>query len=170
MTERKKSWREIDQSREKGRTRSDPLERNRERASGSAAYGAYKSKLDKLFAPGGAELPESLKEKLGPVSEDTKARRERLSALQQDPGPEALRAVVEANDPLPEDPRLLMSLLDTDAPDLLVPLLERLTERIDGGARVNGALLRQRLQAVDNRVDDGAVSEALGRLRAVARL
>ena len=63
----KKSWRELDQMRDKGgsRARRDPTERSRERASKTQAYSAYKSQLDKLFTPGGAQLPEHMRAKLG---------------------------------------------------------------------------------------------------------
>lgn len=165
MTERKKTWREIDAARGQKGPRRDPSERDRERLSKSAAYSSYKSKLDQLFTPGGADLPESLKEKLGPQSEDSKARRERLESLKKSPGAKTLQAVIGAGDPLPADPRLLMSLMDVDDPDLLVPVLERLIERVDEGAKVSPALLRQRIQAVETSVDDDRVRESMKTLK-----
>jgi hypothetical protein len=170
--ERKKSWREIDKARESGSgssRRRDPDEARRERASKSQAYSAYKSQLDKLFTPGGAELPDAIKEKLGPVSEDTKARRDRIAALQSDPSADTLAPVLEAGDPLPADARLMMSLMSVEDPELLVPVLDRLAELVDEGARINKMLLTQRLQATETAIDDDAVTERLQTLRDLLR-
>ena len=166
--DRKKSWREIDRARESGSgggPRRDPEEARRERASKSGAYSAYKSQLDKLFTPGGGALPESLREKLGPQSEDAQARRARLDALANDPSRDTLAPVLAAGDPLPADPRLLMRLMDVREPPLLVPVLARLTELVDEGAKVNRMLLQQRIQATERAVDDADVAERLAALR-----
>lgn len=168
--DRKKSWREIDRARESGSgggRRRDPDEAGRERAAKSGAYSAYKSQLDKLFTPGGGALPESLREKLGPQSEDAQARRARLDALKADPNADTLAPMLTAGDPLPSDPRLLMRLMDVRDPALLVPVLDRLTELVDEGAKVNRMLLQQRLQATESAADDPAVVERLAGLRAL---
>lgn len=165
--ERKKSWREIDRARSTGGggRRRDPDDERRERASKSGAYSAYKSQLDKLFTPGGGGLPESLREKLGPASDDAKARRARLEALTQSPSADNLRPVLAAGDPLPPDPRLLMRLMDVAEPELVAPVLDRLAELLDEGAKVNRMLLQQRLQAAETRTDDPEVTARLARLR-----
>jgi len=168
--DRKKSWREIDRARESGSrgVSRDPDAARRARASETSAYAAYKSQLDELFTPGGAELPESLREKLGPPSESSQSRRRRLAALAAEPSATTLAAVREAGDPLPEDPRLLMRLMDVRDPEPLVAVLERLAERLDAGAKVNRMLLRQRLDATAAAIEDEAVAEALERVRAIA--
>lgn len=148
----KKSWREIDASRDKqrGGTRRDPDERLRERASRSAAYSKYKSQLDQLFKPGGADLPESLKAKLGPASESSKKSREALEALKKDPSEKTLTAYLETGAPLPEDPRLLMSLLDLRDEALVRTVLQALLDLVETGKKPNRMLLIQRLEALKN--------------------
>jgi hypothetical protein len=166
--DRKKSWREIDRARESGSgggRRRDPDEARRERAAKSGEYSAYKSQLDKLFTPGGAALPESLREKLGPQSEDARARRARLDALASDPSAATLGPVLAAGDPLPSDARLLMRLMDVRDPALLEPVLARLTELLEGGAQVNRMLLQQRIQATESALDDAEVTARLAALR-----
>lgn len=165
--DRKKSWREIDRARASGSggRRRDPGEAERERASKSAAYSSYKSQLDKLFRPGGAELPEALRQRLGPASDDSRARRARLEALTQSPGADTLEPVLVAGDPLPSDPRLLMRLMDLREPQLLVPVLEHLASLLDEGAKVNRMLLLQRLQAAETSAEDDDVLDRLRALR-----
>lgn len=149
--ERKRSWRELDQARDKGRSRRDPTEQARERTSGTAAYSAYKSQLDQLFKPGGAQLPEAMREKLGPASPEAQAQRERLEALKAKPSDATLAACLAAGDPLPEEPRLLMSLLDLDKEPHLQAVLQALLDRVEAGQAINRMLLIQRIEAVKNK-------------------
>ena len=149
----KKSWRELDAARDKsggGGRRRDPTERNRERASKTQAYSAYKTQLDKLFTTGGAQLPEHMRAKLGPQSEEAKQKRAALDALTQAPSEDTLRAVVEGGYPLPDDPRLLMSLLDIRDEALLRVALQALLDIVGTGKKPNRMLLIQRLQSVKN--------------------
>ena len=166
MSDRRKSWREIDQAKSKGSgRRPDETEQNREKASKTHAYGAYKAQLDKLFTPGGAELPESMREKLGPVSDESKAKRKALDDLKEDPSEAKLRALLEAGGSLPADPRLLMRLLDAKDPALVLPVLEQLRVLVEEGAKVSRPLLQQRLQGVLNQHEDEAVVAAVEALR-----
>lgn len=149
----KKSWRELDAQRDKsggGGRRRDPTERNRERASKTQAYSAYKSQLDKLFTPGGAQLPEHMRAKLGPQSEEAKEKRAALDGLTQNPSEETLRAVIEGGYELPDDARLLMGLLDVRDEALLRTVLQRLLDIVGSGKKPNRMLLIQRLQSVKN--------------------
>lgn len=147
----KKSWRERDAARGKGGGRRDPDERQREKASSTAAYSKYKSQLDKLFTPGGGgALPESLKAKLGPVSEESKAAKEAADALRKDPNEKTLAAYIETGKPLPEDARLLMGLLSIRDEALIQPVLQRLLDIVEEGKKPNRMLLIQRLEAVKN--------------------
>lgn len=165
----KKSWRELDRQRESGggsARRRDPTERNRERASKTQAYSAYKSQLDKLFTPGGAQLPEHMREKLGPQSDDAKARRALLEALTKAPGEASLRALLEAGEALPEEPRLLMSLLDVRDEALLRPVLQQLLDIVEDGKKPNRMLLVQRLESVKNFAEEDETLELVSMLRA----
>jgi len=164
----KKSWRELDQMRDKGGSgrRRDPSERDRERASKSQAYSAYKSHLDKLFTPGGAQLPEHMREKLGPQSDEAKARAQMLTALKDKPSADTLRPLVEAGEPLPDDPRLLMSLLDVRDEPLLRAVLQQLLDIVEGGKKPNRMLLIQRLEAVKNFAAEDETLELVDMTRA----
>ncbi len=165
----KKSWKELDRMRDKGgssRSRKDPSERNRERASKTQAYSAYKSQLDKLFTPGGAQLPEHMRAKLGPQSDESKVRREMIEALTKDPGEKTLRPLVEAGEGLPDDPRLLMRLLDVRDESLLRPVLQQLLDIIEDGKKPNRMLLIQRLEAVKNFAEEDETLELVDMTRA----
>src|SRR5690349_19435348 len=112
----KKSWREIDKGRDRSggaaQPRRDPDERSKAKVEKTAAYSKYKANLDKLFTPGGAALPESLREKLGPASPEAQRERGLLDALRGAPNDANLRAALDGGVELPEDGRLLMSLLE----------------------------------------------------------
>ncbi|MBI4814636.1 MAG: hypothetical protein HY791_00160 [Deltaproteobacteria bacterium] len=166
----RKSWREIDAGRDRKsqRSRSDPAERARSKQAETQAYRSYKSQLDKLFTPGGAPLPPSLADKLGPASEEAKRDRELLDALAKSPGAETLRAVVTANVSLPSDPRLLVQLLDVREAALAKIVLERLLSMIeDENKRPNKALALQRIESLLNLVDDEEVAALAASVRAV---
>lgn len=166
MTDRRKSWREIDQAKSKGGTRRpDETERNREKASKTHAYSSYKSQLDKLFTPGGAALPESMREKLGPASEESKAQRKALDALTKDPSEANLTALLATGGSLPADPRLVLRLVDAKDPQLVLVVLQHLAALVEDGARLSKPLLQQRLQAVLNQHDDEDIVAAVEALR-----
>jgi hypothetical protein len=162
--DRKKSWRDVDRARGTSSHRRDELERNRERASKTQAYSAYKANLDRLFQPGGAELPASMREQLGPTDEGAQARRQRLAALTKDPSLDTLRAVVEAGDPLPREPRLMMRLLDVRDEDLLRTVAVHLGALIDDGVKVHAPLLMQRLTAARTWIEEDESEAALSAL------
>jgi hypothetical protein len=164
----KKSWKEIDAARDRsgGSTkRRDPEESAREKAAKSAAYSKYKSQLDKLFKPGGTELPEQMKAKLGPTSEDSKKNREAADALRKSPSEETLSAYLETGQVLPDDPRLLTGLLDIKNEALMAPVLKALLELVEAGKKPNRMLLIQRLEAAKRWVEDEATLELLNDLR-----
>lgn len=164
----KKSWREIDQMRSKGGSRRrDDTEFRRDRASKTAAYSAYKSQLDKLFTPGGAALPEHMRAKLGPQSEESKALREATENLKNNPGEDSLRAYLDGGFELPNDPRLLMSLTDVRDETLLQPVLKQLLDLVEDGKKPNRMLLMQRLQTVENFAEDDETLDLVKMIRAV---
>ncbi len=165
----KKSWKEIDQAREKGGSsgrRRDPEAWNRERISKTAAYSKYKSNLDQLFKPGGAELPESMRAKLGPASESSKEQRDLTDALKKDPNEKTLRAFLAKDFPLPEDARLLMKLLDIRDEALVRTVLEQLLEIVESGKKPNRMLLIQRLESLENFAEEDETLELAGMVRA----
>lgn len=166
---RRKSWRELDRNRDRrgGSTRRrDPDEAGRARAERSGAYGAYKAQLDSMFAPGGTGLPEHLKEKLGPVSEEAAARQQAASDFKKVPSDAAMTAYLAAGFQLPEDARFLMSMFDhlTDEGNVRL-VLDRLLEIVEGGKRPNRMLLLQRLTALERGVEDEETVALIGDLR-----
>ena len=163
----KKSWREIDKGREGSshrKTRTDPGERAKERASKTAAYSKYKNQLDKLWT-GGGELPDSLKEKLGPASKETEARKKLLADLKSNPSPKTLANFVKEGHELPDDVRLLMSLLEVRDEPLLRTVLQRLKELILEGNKPNRALLGQRLTSIEVLAEDEETLEVVQELK-----
>jgi hypothetical protein len=165
----KKSWREIDAQRDrKSQTspRRDPDDRARERAQNSAAYGKYKAQLDKLFTPGGANLPESLKSKLGPASDEGKKKQELTQTLRDKGDAASLEAFLEAGLALPEDARLLLRLLDVQKEALLEPVLRALLALVEGGQKPSRMLLIQKIDALILRLGSGGAVELAKQLRA----
>ncbi len=166
----KKSWSEIDKLRNSGgssRSRRDDYEHRRERASRSSAYSSYKSSLDKMFSGGaGIQLPEHLKEKLGPPSEVEQEKRALLDALTSKADATSLRAVIDAELPLPDDARFLMKLLDLEEDELLEPVLEKLLDIVESGKKPSRMLLIQKIDALVMRQGDGPAVELAKTLRA----
>lgn len=164
----KKSWREIDKGREKGggsSPRRDSSDREREKLEKSAAYSKYKSHLDKLFTPGGAQLPEELRSKLGPASPEAETKRKLLDALKATPNAETLSALLAAKGELPDDPRLLLSLLDLKDEALLVPVLDALLAVVEGGKKPSRMLMIQKLDALKHRTTDADLHERIANVR-----
>ncbi len=163
----KKTFAERDKMRREGALgRRDSTDRDRDRASKTQAYSAYKSQLSKLFSPGGAQLPEHMREKLGPQSDEAKAQRALMDALTQDPGEATLRPFVEQGHELPPEPRLLMRLLDIRDEALLRPVLQRLLDIIEDGKKPNRMLLIQRLESVKNFAEEDETLDLVSMTRA----
>lgn len=165
---RTKSWRELDAAKDRGGRRepSSHSERQREKAEKSTAYKAYKSNLEKLFTPGGAELPESLRAKLGPVDAEGKERQDALRALKESPSAETLQKVLGLGLALPDDPRLLMQLMELADESLLLPVLTALLAIVEGGKKPNRMLLLQKIGALELRLGEGDAVELARQLRA----
>jgi hypothetical protein len=165
----KKSWSEIDKLRNSsgGSSRQNSNDYHRDRASKTAAYSSYKSNLDKMFTPGGGlELPEHLKEKLGPTTEADKEKKALMTALKEKPTEKALKAVIKAGVELPEDARFLMKLLDFEKDNLLEPVLEKLLDIVESGKRPSRMLLIQKLDALVMRQGDGPAVDLAKTLKA----
>ncbi len=170
MGDRKKSWREIDQGRTSGGSgggRRDPDAFHRERIAKTAAYSKYKSNLDKLFKEGGGgALPEHLQAKLGPVSEEAQAKSKLHTQLKNKPNEKSLKTFLKAGLALPDDARLLMSLLDIQDEELLRPVLQKLLEIVEDGKKPSRMLLIQRLEAVKNFAQEDETLELAQMIRA----
>jgi hypothetical protein len=165
----KKTWKEIDAARDRSggvKKRRDPDESSRQKVEKSQAYSKYKANLDKLFTPGGASLPESMRAKLGPTSSEGQAKKQALDALKANPNAETLDACLKAEAPLPDDPRLLMTLFDVKDEALLRPVLARLLEIVEGGKKPNRMLLLQKLDALKNTASDEELIALADTLRA----
>ena len=162
----KRSWKEIDQAREKARPRRDERDRARDKASSSASYSRYKSQLDQLFKPGGAQLPEHIRAQMGPENEDTKARRALLDALRAEPSEQNLAAYLEPGHPLPDEPRFLMGLLGIRNEGLIRLVLTKLLDVVESGKRPNRMLLIQRLEAAQTFAEESETVELIQMLRA----
>lgn len=165
----KKSWKEIDAGRDRSGGRSqrrDPDAHSKSKLEKSAAYSKYKANLDKLFTPGGNALPEQLREKLGPTSDTDKTKRAALDALKAKPSEETLAAALEAGIDFPEDPRLLLGLLDIKNEALLVPVLRALLNLVESGKKPNRMLALQKIDALKNRASEDDVLELASALRA----
>lgn len=165
---RTKSWRELDAAKDRGGRQERPSEpeRRREKAEKSTAYKAYKSNLDKLFTPGGAELPASLKAKLGPVDEVGKEKQAALRALRESPSAAALARVTQLGLELPDDPRLLMQLMDLAEGEQLSSVLTALLAIIEGGKKPSRMLLLQKIDALILRLGSGETVELAQQIRA----
>jgi hypothetical protein len=165
----KKTWSEIDKLRSgsgSGSSRRDKNDYHRDQASKTAAYSSYKSNLDKMFSPGAAvELPQHLKERLGPASDADKKSRALMDALKDKADAKSLKAVLKAGLALPEDARFLMKLLDLDQNELLEPVLEKLLDIVESGTRPSRMLLIQKIDALVMRQGDGPAVDLAKTLR-----
>lgn len=164
----KKSWKELDAARDRGgqKPRRDPDERSRQKTESSAAYKKYVGQLDKLFTPGGQELPAAFKEKLGPTSEEGKKKQALVTDLQTKADGPSLSAYLAAGLELPEDARLLLRLLDVTDTTLLVPVLKGLQRIVEAGQKPSRMLLIQKLDAIALRLGSGEAADLARDIRA----
>lgn len=159
----KKSWREIDQSREKGGSgapRSDP---GAERRQSSQAYRSYKTQLNKLF-DGGA-LPEALNQTLGDtsVASGAKEKKAAIQAILTAVGPKDTKAAVQRYQTahgFPEDEGVLAKLLDLSDEAVVLQAIEKLTAMQAEGLLKRGASLKARLKTAEMTIDDPEVQRA----------
>lgn len=165
----KKSWREIDQQRDKSEhRRDDGPKRARQPKAESQAYRAYKSQLDKLFDGGG--VPDALKQRMDEagIGKDKKARKAAAKAITDAVKPadrlSALNAYREAHGfPIEED--VLAVLLDLDdEPEVVREALETIEALLDGGRLKRAGSFKARVRTAKMTVDDDGVIEAAGRL------
>lgn len=168
----KKSWRELDRMRDSRSSRTprrDPQDYGRKKTESSTSYRNYKSNLDKLFTPGGADLPESLKAKLGPISESDQNSRALKKDLYDKADAPSLSAYMDAGLELPDDARFLMRLIDLDDLALLQPVLQKILDIVEDGRRPNRMLLLQKLDALLMRCSDRGGTDEITELAQMLR-
>lgn len=163
----KKSWREIDQSKDKNRTRSETPGGGGSRAQRSAAYSSYKTQLNKLFDGGG--LPALVAERLGDqhVAAPAQTRKAAASAICAAKTPKAVRAALEAYDAahgFPEDEEVLAKLLDMSDEILVLQALQVVEKLADAGSLKRGASLKARIKTAQLTLDDPDIRETARRL------
>jgi hypothetical protein len=165
----KKSWREIDQQRDKSEHRrgGSPKGERLPRAE-SQSYRAYKSQLDKLFDGGG--VPDALKQRMeeAGIGKDKKARaaaaKTIIGAAKQADKLEALNVYREAHG-FPVEEEVLAVLLDLDdEPDVVREALETIEARLDEGQLKRAGSLKARIKTAKMTVDDDDVVEVAGRV------
>lgn len=160
----KKSWREIDQSREKGTSRSERPDRGADRLQKSQAYRNYKSQLNKLF-DGGGVLPEALATKLGDtgVASEAKQRKDALAAILAAQKPKDVKAAVKAYETVfgfPDDEEALGKILDLSDEDLVMRALQTLSQLNAAGPLKRASSLKARLKTVQISMDDPEIVSA----------
>lgn len=106
-----------------------------------------------------------MRQKLGPTSPEAETRRRALDALKAAPNDQTLRELLEGGTPLPDDPRLLTSLLDVKDEALLEPVLEALAAAVASGKKPNRMLLVQKLNALVNRISNEGIIALAERLK-----
>lgn len=169
----KKSWREIDASKDRSSQRRDdgPRPGTRAAARSSAAQQQYRSALEKLFDGGGAAagtgwakvLPEMPKD---PASE---GRQDLLRALRTATGRTAVEKAVAAlleRFPLPDDPDVLTQVLLHRDDALVLEALRKLDALLPLRIPAGRAVLETRLRTLEDDPDrEPDVRTLAGQLR-----
>ena len=164
----KKSWREIDQSREKGSSSRSGASGPSPRHEKSQAYRSYKTQLNKLF-DGGGIVPEALQDKLGGsgVASDAKARKDGLASMAAATTPKALRSALqtfEAAHGFPEDEEVLAKVIDLGGEAAILKAIETLANLHGEGRLKRAASLKARLKTAQMTQDDPDIRSAAAAL------
>jgi hypothetical protein len=162
----KRSWREIDQMRDKSAHRREDRPAGgvaQQRLERSQAYRAYKTQLNRLF-DGGA-LPDALKSKLEDkgVGVEAKRKKELASAILSATSPSAQRAAlaayrVEAG--FPDGEEVLAKLLDLDDEALVLETLAAIDQLHAQGGLKRASSLKARVKTAQMTLDSPRVTEA----------
>ena len=164
----KRSWRDIDRRRDRGRAESHAGEGSGRRprsAQQTQAYRAYKTQLNKLFS-GDGSLPDALRGKLadaGGVGQKAAERKERLQTLRTAATPGALRdalAEFRQHHGFPDDPEVLGKLLDASDEAVVLEAIDTIGRLQQAGTLKRTAALKVRLKTVLITMDDGAIQAA----------
>ena len=157
----RKSWREIDQSREKGS--GSPRPAAADRPNNSQAYRSYKTQLNRLFD--GGHMPEAIKSKLGDtaVAPGVKERKAANDLIIAATNPKQLQTAVHAFTAaygLPEDEAALTKMLDLTDESWVLQSINALATLQREGVLKRGAALRGRLKTVEMTIDEPDVRQA----------
>jgi hypothetical protein len=166
----KKSWREIDASREKKSHKDKTSSSKPDHASRSHAYRDYKTQLEKLFNTGKvAELvqaklgAEEASKPLSPVTEKRKAL-ERLEGIKNRKEWAQALAEYEVLYGFPESETLLAQTMDQADEGVVLKALETLERMQQEGRLKKGASFRARIKTVCMTCDEPQVQKVAKRL------
>lgn len=162
----KRSWREIDQAREKSSHRREGGGGGGgggRRVENTQAYRAYKTQLNKLFDGGG--LPAALKEKLEDkgLGNESKQKKELTYAIVAAITPSAIKAALEAHRAargFPDDEEALGKLLELDDVPVLLETLATLDRLQREGGLKRASSLKARIKTAQMTADSAKVNEA----------
>ena len=136
MSDRKKSWREIDAGRDKSAHRRDGGGGGKGRAARvESATAAYKRKLDAFLDRG--VVPDHLKDKLPEGSSEGPSKRQKLiREIRDAKNARALEKAVTALEKefgLPDDPEILLRVLEHTDDGILLKAIELVEAAVDTG-------------------------------------
>jgi hypothetical protein len=163
----KKSWREIDQAKDKSSHRREGggggggSGRGIER---TQAYRSYKTQLNKLFD--GGVLPDALKDKLEEkgIGTDAKQKKALTRDLVAATTPEAIKAALEAyraaTQGFPDDEEALGKLLELEDVAVVLETLSTLDRLHGAGGLKRASSLKARIKTAQMTVDSAKVTEA----------
>jgi hypothetical protein len=169
----KKSWREIDASKDRSSHRKDDRPKAGTRAAqrSSAAQAQYRSALDKLFDGGGAAPGSGWSKVLPEMPKDpaTEGRQELIRAVRTATGRaqvvKAVAALLEKF-PLPDDPDVLAQVILHDDDEIVRTALEKLDALLPLRTPSGKAVLGTRLRTLEDDPDRGSEVRALaGKVR-----
>lgn len=169
----KKSWREIDASKDRSSHRKDDRPRLGTKAAqrSSAAQQQYRSALEKLFDGGGAGATAGWSKVLPEMPKDpaTEGRQELLRAIRTATGRSAVEKAVAAllaRFPLPDDPDVLTQVLVHGDDDLVRQALGKLDALLPLRTPAGKAVLETRLRTLEDDPDrDHDVRTLAGQVR-----
>lgn len=166
-TDRKKSWREIDQQRDKSRHRDD-AKKGGAKGREKEASASYKNDLDALFTSGG-KVPERFQKLMGDLEpEEGSEEAEWRAAVAELRGVEGFRefaaAVTKfrrAGNRLPDDEDLLIKILDHPSERIVADTLAHILDLHKRRGFERTAPLKNRLQAMRSIAEDARTIELL---------
>ena len=163
------SWRERDRLHDHPEEREEPGERSRGERLG-AGHGAYKMQLDRLFEEGvvGRLLDDILEERKLPKEESgARAGMIRTMRSASDTGErnQALDALLEAGEALPDDVALLSTLVDHPREEVVRQLLQHMELLLDQQPLKRKASFLVRLDTLLMTAKDGALLAVAERLK-----
>jgi len=161
----KRSWREIDQMRDKSGNRSEPRSGGGPRGrplESTQAYRAYKTQLNKVFDGGG--LPEALKSKLDETSvgAEAKAKKKAGGAIVESKTLSETKTTLEAfrqQFGFPQEEEVLARLIDVSDEDLIRETLETLVALVRQGPLKKANLIKSKVKTVLLTVDEPEVQK-----------